>query len=199
MKMVKREQVIILDDLFTKREVEQMEEYFIHFDGWQLIFDDPSQSLNTYSLGKVIDEPNYGRFDIFCAQAFQERSGIPVPPFQRVVYNCFRFGDSPNLHIDGESEEALSFMVYPVSEWNESWGGETVFVRDGEVTDCVVPKPGRVVVFPGSIPHGGKAPNRQHGGVARFSAVFQFTPGQEEDMLAHARQEPPNERPFPLS
>ena len=40
-------------------------------------------------------------------------------------------------------------MVYPVSEWNESWGGETVFVRDGEVTDCVVPKPGRVVVIPG--------------------------------------------------
>ncbi len=199
MKIMKREQVMVIDDLFTKREVEQMEEYFVHFDGWQLIFDDPSQSLNTYSLGKVIDQPNFGAFDVFCAQAFQERSGIPVPPFHRVVYNCFRFGDSPNLHHDGESEDSLSFMVYPVVDWCESWGGETVFVRDGEVTDCIVPKPGRVVIFPGSIPHGGKAPNRQHGGVARFSAVFQFTPGQEEEMLAHAEQELPNERPFPLS
>ena len=156
--MVKREQVIILDDLFTEREVQQMEEYFIHFDGWQLIFDDPSQDLSSYSLGKVIDQPNWGRFETWCAQIFQERSGIPVPPFHRVVYNCFRFGDSPNLHIDGESEESLSFMVYPISEWNESWGSETVFIRDGEVTDAVVPKPGRVVVFPGSIPHGAKAP-----------------------------------------
>ena len=197
--MVKREQVIILDDLFTEREVQQMEEYFIHFDGWQLIFDDPSQDLSSYSLGKVIDQPNWGRFETLCAQIFQERSVIPVPPFHRVVYNCFRFGDSPNLHIDGESEESLSFMVYPISEWNESWGSETVFIRDGEVTDAVVPKPGRVVVFPGSIPHGAKAPNRQHGGVARFSAVFQFTPGQEEEMLTHAQQEPPNDRPFPLS
>ena len=100
MKMVKREQVIILDDLFTEREVQQMEEYFIHFDGWQLIFDDPSQDLSSYSLGKVIDQPNWGSFETWCAQAFQERSGIPVPPFHRVVYNCFRFGDSPNLHID---------------------------------------------------------------------------------------------------
>ena len=197
--MVKREQGIILDDLFTEREVQQMEEYFIHFDGWQLIFDDPSQDLSSYSLGKVIDQPNWGRFETLCAQIFQERSVIPVPPFHRVVYNCFRFGDSPNLHIDGESEESLSFMVYPISEWNESWGSETVFIRDGEVTDAVVPKPGRVVVFPGSIPHGAKAPNRQHGGVARFSAVFQFTPGQEEEMLTHAQQEPPNDRPFPLS
>jgi len=197
--MMKREQVLVLDDLFTEEEIGWMEDYFTLFNGWQLIFDDPSQNLNSYSLGQIIDYPNFGEFEEFCIRAFHERSGIPVPDFHRVVYNCFRFGDSPNLHIDGESEDSLSFMVYPNTKWLDKWGSETVFIRDGEVTDAIVPKPGRVVVFPGSIPHGAKAPNREHEGVARFSAVFQYTPGQEMEVIQHAEIcGQPNDRPFPM-
>ncbi|AGG54143.1 DNA endonuclease V [Synechococcus phage S-SSM4] len=199
MKLIKREQVIVIDDIFTKDEIQWMEDYFTLFDGWQLIFDDPEQSLSQYSLGQVIDLPNFGEFEQFCMRVFKERSGVPVPNFHRVVYNCFRFGDSPNLHIDGEQEDALSFMVYPNTKWSEAWGSESVFVRDGEITDAIIPKPGRLVIFPGSIPHGAKAPNRNHEGVARFSAVFQYTPGQEEEMLQHAEMCRPNTRPFPMS
>lgn len=198
MKLIKREQVLVIDDLFTTEEIEWMEDYFTIFNGWQLIFDDPSQNLSSYSLGQVIDLPNFGEFELFCIKAFRERSSVPVPNFHRVVYNCFRFGDSPNLHIDGESEDSLSFMVYPNTKWEDSWGSESVFIRDGEVTDAILPKPGRVVIFPGSIPHGAKAPNRHHEGVARFSAVFQYCPGQEEAMLDHASACEPNERPFPM-
>ena len=172
---IKREQVIVIDDIFTKDEIQWMEDYFTLFDGWQLIFDDPEQSLSQYSLGQVIDLPNFGEFEQFCMRVFKERSGVPVPNFHRVVYNCFRFGDSPNLHIDGEQEDALKLMVYPNTKWSEAWGSESVFVRDGEITDAIIPKPGRLVIFPGSIPHGAKAPNRNHEGVARFSAVFQYT------------------------
>ena len=91
-----------------------MEDYFTLFDGWQLIFDDPEQSLSQYSLGQVIDLPNFGEFEQFCMRVFKERSGVPVPNFHRVVYNCFRFGDSPNLHIDGEQEDALALWFIPI-------------------------------------------------------------------------------------
>ena len=104
MKLIKREQVIVIDDIFTKDEIQWMEDYFTLFDGWQLIFDDPEQSLTQYSLGQVIDLPNFGEFEQFCMRVFKERSGVPVPNFHRVVYNCFRFGDSPNLHIDGDDD-----------------------------------------------------------------------------------------------
>jgi hypothetical protein len=65
------------------------------------------------------------------------------------------------------------------------------------ITDTVIPKPGRVVVFPGLVPHGGKAPTRHCPVAARFSAVFQFCPGQEEVVEAHAVGQEKNRRPFP--
>ena len=120
MKLIKREQVLVIDDLFTTEEIEWMEDYFTVFNGWQLIFDDPSQNLSSYSLGQIIDLPNFGEFESFCIKAFRERSSVPVPNFHRVIYNCFRFGDSPNLHIDGESEDSLSFMVYPNTKWEDT-------------------------------------------------------------------------------
>ena len=86
MKLIKREQVIVIDDIFTKDEIQWMEDYFTLFDGWQLIFDDPEQSLTQYSLGQVIDLPNFGEFEQFCMRVFKERSGVPVPNFHRVVY-----------------------------------------------------------------------------------------------------------------
>ena len=39
------------------------------------------------------------------------------------------------------------FMVYPNTKWSEAWGSESVFVRDGEITDAIIPKPGRLVIF----------------------------------------------------
>ena len=45
MKLIKREQVIVIDDLFTKDEIQWMEDYFTLFDGWQLIFDDPDRFI----------------------------------------------------------------------------------------------------------------------------------------------------------
>ena len=65
------------------------------------------------------------------------------------------------------------------------------------ITDTVIPKPGRVVVFPGLVPHGGKAPTKHCPVAARYSAVFQFCPGQEDVVEAHAAVQEKNRRPFP--
>ena len=198
MDIVKYDQVMVIDDLFTDDEILYMDTYFTHFDGWQLIFDNaPDDNLSTYSLGRAIDHPNYGEFDYFCINHAFLRAGIPIPAFHRVVYNAFRFGDSPAIHCDGEEIDALSFLVYTNKAWIPEWGGETVFMQGDRITDTVIPKPGRVVVFPGLVPHGGRAPTKHCPYAARFSAVFQFCPGQEEVVEAHAKGQEKNRRPFP--
>lgn len=188
----------VFDDVFTPQEIWWMNHYMEMFDGWQLIFDDDqTQRGSTYSLGRVIDKPNFGQFEDFCILALNRRIKDHIPDFHRVVYNAFRSSDSPNLHIDGEFEGAITVMIYPNLEWKPQWGGETVLYEDGECIDTVVPKPGRVVMFPGNMLHGAKAPNQNADAVARFSVAFQFCPGQDEEMYFHAESQPKNTRPFP--
>lgn len=194
----KRNQVVVIDNLFTLKEIEYIHEYFLRFDGWQFIFDDsPEDDTATYSLGRAIDQPNFGEFENFCIDYAFKRAGLPIPKFHRCVYNAFRFGDAPGIHVDGEHLDALSFLVYGNCEWNHSWGGETVFMLNDEISDIVIPKPGRCVIFPGLVPHGAKPLARNHRYPARYSAVFQYCPGQEDAMLAHAATQSKNTRPFP--
>ena len=194
MDAIKFDQVMVIDDLFTHEECEFMHEYFTRFDGWQFIFDD-SPDDPYYSLGRAIDQPNYGEFENFCIDYAFKRAPLPIPKFHRVVYNAFRHGDNPSIHMDGEGLDALSFLIYTNKEWKPEWGGETVFMSEGRITDIVIPAPGRVVIFPGIVPHGAKPPNPN--APVRYSAVFQFCPGQEDVMLAHSKDQPPNMRPFP--
>ena len=59
MDIVKYDQVMVIDDLFTDEEILWMDTYFTYFDGWQLIFDDsPDDNLSTYSLGRAINLNN---------------------------------------------------------------------------------------------------------------------------------------------
>lgn len=188
----------IFDDVFTSKEVWWMDRYLTHFDGWQFIFDDTEDQLaTTFSLGRVIDKPNFGPFEKFLVRILNSRISNDIPDFHRAVYNAFRCGDSPALHIDGEFDGAITLMVYTNFQWKPDWGGETVFYKDGECIDIVVPKPGRVVIFPGNELHGAKAPNAGINSPARFSVALQYCPGQTEEMYYHAESQPKNTRPFP--
>ena len=188
----------VYENVFTSREIMWMHRYMSHFDGWQLIFDDSEeQSPSTYSLGRAIDQPNFGPFEEFLIRAINSRIKTIIPDFHRVVYNAFRPGDDPSLHIDGEYDGSITVMVYPNEEWYPSWGGETVFFRDDECIDSIIPKPGRVVMFPGNLLHGATAPSKNIKAAARFSVALQFCPGQEDAMEYHAQFQPVNRRPFP--
>jgi hypothetical protein len=101
--------------------------------------------------------------------------GIETPLFSRCLLNNFKFGDSPLYHKDSPGNpKGLTYMVYPNKIWNYNWAGETKFADDNQnVIDCVNPKPGRVVIFPGNIDHCGIAPTKIHEGYGRFSIAFQ--------------------------
>ena len=88
------------------------------------------------------------------------------PESRYKIYRCYcnyaAYGDMLFTHTDcapGAGELTALWFVTP--EWNVEWGGETVFydaTMDAQVV--VSPRPGRLVVFDGSLLHVGRPPNR---------------------------------------
>lgn len=82
------------------------------------------------------------------------------------IYRCYcnhaAFGDMLFTHVDAlPGEKGLTALWYIAPEWDVEWGGETVFYNSQKDAEAVVtPKPGRLVVFDGSILHVGRPPNR---------------------------------------
>jgi SM-20-related protein len=73
----------------------------------------------------------------------------------RCYANRHTFGTEGYIHTDTERDEDHTVVVYMNKEWNPNWGGETVLYTPDrkEIVKSYIPKYGRVVVFPGTIPH----------------------------------------------
>lgn len=80
----------------------------------------------------------------------------------RSYCNYAAYGDMLFTHTDCRPEEKdLTALWYIAPEWNVEWGGETLFYNSQMDAEVVVsPKPGRLVVFDGTIIHVGRPPNR---------------------------------------
>lgn len=80
----------------------------------------------------------------------------------RSYCNYSGFGDMLFTHTDTQQNVAgLTALWYVTPEWNVEWGGETLFFNaDMDAEVVVSPKPGRLVVFDGTITHAGRPPNR---------------------------------------
>lgn len=73
-------------------------------------------------------------------------------------------------------QKGLTALWYIAPEWNVEWGGETLFYDSGlDAVAVVTPRPGRLVVFDGSITHVGRPPNRICY-VPRYTLAFKLEP-----------------------
>ena len=73
----------------------------------------------------------------------------------RVYVNAYTHGNDPGPHVDSEGEGDFTAVVYLCKEWQPDWAGETViFTADrADIERSVLPKPGRVVIFPAERLH----------------------------------------------
>ena len=80
----------------------------------------------------------------------------------RAYCNYASFGDMLFTHTDAmPGSRELTALWFLAKEWNVEWGGETLFFNENEDAEFVAsPKPGRLVLFDGSILHVGRPPNR---------------------------------------
>jgi len=68
--------------------------------------------------------------------------------------NGATFGQQGYWHTDGDHPKERTLLIYACREWEEEWGGATVFKPHGsnEVV-TIFPKPRKAVYFDGSMPH----------------------------------------------
>lgn len=99
--------------------------------------------------------------------------------------NVMRFGNSPAIHCDApyHVDKQKTVLVYMNPVWHPEWGGETVFFDDTlDAKYIVQPRPGRVVIFDGRIPHTAKTPSLKFL-YNRFILAFKYMDKEQRSML----------------
>lgn len=93
----------------------------------------------------------------------------------RAYCNVALYGDQLMTHTDCNStNRIITALWYICPEWNIEWGGETLFFNSAaDAVVAVTPKPGRLVVFDGTILHVGRPPNRICSR-SRYTLAFKF-------------------------
>jgi SM-20-related protein len=94
---------------------------------------------------------------------------------ERAYVNQVRYGDMTYPHTDASGKSRnVTAIFYANDSWNRQFGGETNFYDyRGENLCAVLPRPGRVVLFHGSIEHNGSPPTRITT-LPRYTVVFKF-------------------------
>jgi SM-20-related protein len=74
---------------------------------------------------------------------------------ERLYANAHTFGVEGGIHQDCKDFDSQTTILYCHPRWNTSWGGNLEIYNEGidEVVQSVVPRPNRIVSFPGVLPH----------------------------------------------
>tara|TARA_A100000164_G_C21727797_1_gene686060 strand:- start:125 stop:733 length:609 start_codon:yes stop_codon:yes gene_type:complete len=95
--------------------------------------------------------------------------------FSRGYVNLGIHGDVSHMHTDGKYYDAKTVLYYANQHWEYNWGGNTVFYdNDGNAKTNVEVKPGRIVIFDGSIMHTVMPMNIRSSPSYRFTVALKF-------------------------
>jgi SM-20-related protein len=80
----------------------------------------------------------------------------------RCYANGYPSGTEGGLHRDSHVASHFTAIYYPHLAWKPNFAGETVFFdhEEREIIAAVYPRPNRLIVFPGVIPHVGRGVSR---------------------------------------
>ncbi len=106
------------------------------------------------------------------------RPGETYQPY-RAYTNYAAYGDMLYTHVDcGPEQRGITALWFLSTRWEPEWGGETMFFdKSGDAMFCASPRPGRLVLFDGAIPHVGRPPSRICF-APRYSFAVKFSPVQ---------------------
>ena len=100
--------------------------------------------------------------------------------------NVLRTGNTPGIHVDAPHHvpENKTVILYLNYEWHPNWGGETIFYDHNlDAQRIVTPKPGRVLMFDGRIPHTGRPPTPRYQ-MNRYILTFKYMePSIRQDLF----------------
>jgi len=79
----------------------------------------------------------------------------------RCYANAHTFGVEGYTHTDSDKPDNYTAVVYLNPVWKPEWAGELVLFDDaGDLLCAILPKPGRVAMIPGDVPHAARGVSR---------------------------------------
>ena len=126
--------------------------------------------------GEALDNTNWRKFHMFLKKQDSVHSKLfnksdelfkkNLPSFSETheiknnYASGYLYGTHHEIHKDYD-KGGFTVMFYLNKIWDVSYGGETIFVNNlGDITNSIIPKPGRVAIFDGSIPHAAREVSR---------------------------------------
>lgn len=107
----------------------------------------------------------------------------------RCYANAHAYGSDGTLHTDSTAEHGYTAVYYPHKTWFPNWAGETVlFDADNDILAAIYPRPNRLAVFRGNIPHVARAVSRVCPAL-RITLMFKSQIGPIEKDTDGARQQ----------
>ncbi len=101
----------------------------------------------------------------------------------RCYANGHTYGLDGHVHRDAKpGEDALTALVYINSTWRPEWAGETVFIGEDGRCEAVMPRPGRMIVFDGTVQHVARSPSRDCPAL-RMTLVFKLKRNDPSDSI----------------
>ena len=85
-----------------------------------------------------------------------------TPTLVRAYANAHTYGVEGYIHKDSKFAEDQTVVIYYEKDWKPEWAGETIFLNEKEddILKAILPKYGRMSVFPGNIKHAGRGVSR---------------------------------------
>ena len=180
-----KDQMIVIDNLFPQYIIDHVHNTV--FNGYSWFYGHTSNYPEDpfYDVGA---DPNWAEVPAFKQQIYPPNSPnahdscwnmiydavTKLIPFKldigEILVNGQQYIHNTIEHTDCQCDNGLSWIYYVNRQWKDEWGGETVIKLDGEWKK-VYPKPGRVFLFKGNIPHHGLPPNDTYKGL-RATLVY---------------------------
>jgi len=114
------------------------------------------------------------------AQMWSElkRGPLAGQALSRCYANGMSGGIEGGLHLDSNIETHLTSIYYPHPTWSPNFAGETLlfYAAGDEVLAAIYPKPNRLAVFAGTIPHVARPMSRRRADL-RITLMFKTMPG----------------------
>lgn len=109
-------------------------------------------SRQVYSKFSEEDLKSFGILEHPNVKEIARKHNFSLRNIKQVRLNFNTPGEQNYLHTD---RAGVTLLYYVNPEWEIAWGGHTLFLNDAakDVEATCLYKPGRVVVFDGSIPH----------------------------------------------
>lgn len=148
----------ILDNIFNDKDIDTFYGEFRDFTSWE--WDGGANNKNTWrKFSKILDPQNQIHSKLFKKSDEIFYANFPQYKESHILManyaSGYLFGTHHDIHSDYPVQgQGITVMFYLNKVWDISYGGETIFVDSNfDISNSVIPKPGRAIVFDGTIPH----------------------------------------------